>query len=62
MATKRVNGEGCIRKRNATTWEARITISIDPVTHKQKYKCFYAKSRREVKAKLDLFIGNLAEN
>ena len=62
MATKRVNGEGCIRKRNATTWEARVTVSIDPETHKQKYKCFYAKSRKEVKAKMDAFLEKKQED
>ncbi len=62
MATKRVNGEGCIRKRNSTTWEARITVSIDPVTRRQKYKCFYGKSRKEVKAKLEAFMEERAEN
>ena len=41
MATKRVNGEGCIRKKDATHWEARITLSRDPVTKKQKIKAFY---------------------
>ncbi|MCR5294759.1 MAG: site-specific integrase [Lachnospiraceae bacterium] len=61
MATKRVNGEGCIRKRNATTWEARITTSRDPVTKKQKYKCFYGKSRREVKAKMDAYLEQKEE-
>ncbi len=61
MATKRVNGEGCIRKRNATTWEARVTVSIDPETHKQKYKCFYGKSRKEVKAKLDVYLEKKQE-
>ena len=61
MATKRVNGEGCICKRNATTWEARVTVSIDPETHKQKYKCFYGKSRKEVKAKLDAYLEKKQE-
>ncbi len=61
MATKRVNGEGCIRKRNATTWEARITVSRDPVTKKQKYKCFYGKSRKEVKAKMDAYLEQKEE-
>ena len=44
MATKRVNGEGCIRKKDATHWEARITLSRDPVTKKQKIKAFYGKT------------------
>lgn len=61
MATKRVNGEGCIRKRNATTWEARITLSIDPITKKRKMKAFYGKSRKEVKAKMDAFLDQLEE-
>ncbi len=61
MATKRVNGEGCIRKRDATTWEARITLSIDPITKKRKMKAFYGKSRKEVKAKMDAFTEQLAE-
>ena len=61
MATKRVNGEGCIRKRDATTWEARITVSRDPVTKKQKIKTFYGKSRKEVKAKMDAFMDLLVE-
>ena len=53
MATKRVNGEGCIRKKDATHWEARITLSRDPVTKKQKIKAFYGKSRKEVKEKIN---------
>ena len=61
MATKRVNGEGCIRKKDATHWEARITLSRDPVTKKQKIKAFYGKSRKEVKAKMDAFMDELEE-
>ncbi len=57
MATKRENGEGCIRKKDATHWEARITVSRDPVTKKQKIKAFYGKSRKEVKDKMDAFLA-----
>ena len=57
MATKRVNGEGCIRKKDATHWEARITVSRDPVTKKQKIKAFYGKSRKEVKDKMEAFLA-----
>ena len=61
MATKRVNGEGCIRKKDATHWEARITLSRDPVTKKQKIKAFYGKSRKEVKEKMEAFLDELEE-
>ena len=61
MATKRVNGEGCIRKKDATHWEARITLSRDPITKKQKIKAFYGKSRREVKDKMEAFLEELEE-
>ncbi len=55
MATKRVNGEGSIRKRKNGSWEATITVSIDPVTHKQKKKSFYGKTRKEAKDKMEAF-------
>ncbi len=45
MATKRVNGEGNIRKRDNGTWEARLTID-------GKRRSFYGKTRREVSEKL----------
>ncbi len=56
MANKRDNGEGCLRKRKNGSWEAIVTISVDPVTHKQKFKSFYAKSRKEAKAKMETFL------
>jgi len=55
MATKRVNGEGSIRKRKNNLWEARVTSHIDPQTGKQIMKSFYGKTRGEVKAKLEAF-------
>ena len=57
MATKRINGEGCIRKKDATHWEARITVSKDPVTKKPKIKAFYGKTRTEVKDKMEAFLA-----
>ncbi len=53
MAKKRANGEGTIRKRKNGTWEARVTLGFDEATGKQKYKCVYGRSQREVKAKLE---------
>ena len=40
MATKRVNGEGSIRKRKPNQWEARVTSHIDPKTGKQVMALF----------------------
>ena len=61
MASRRDNGEGCLRKRKNGTWEAIVTVSVDPVTHKQKFKSLYAKSRKEAKAKMEAFLEELAE-
>ncbi len=61
MATKRVNGEGSIRKRKPNLWEARITTHIDPKTGKQVMKSFYGKSRGEAKAKMEAFLGQKEE-
>ena len=58
MANKRDNGEGCLRKRKNGTWEAIVTVSVDPVTHKQKFKSLYAKTRKEAKAKMEAFYGD----
>ena len=58
MATKRVNGEGSIRKRKNGNWEARITISINPSTGKQTMKSFYGKTRGEAKMKMEIFLEN----
>jgi len=56
MSNKRDNGEGCLRKRKNGTWEAIVTVSVDPVTHKQKFKSLYAKTRKEAKAKMEAFL------
>ena len=61
MATKRVNGEGSIRKRKNGAWEATITVSFDPVTHKQSKKSFYGKTRKEAKDKMEAFLEKKEE-
>lgn len=58
MAKKRANGEGTIRKRKNGTWEARVTLGFDEDTGKQKYKCVYGRSQREVKEKLEELFDN----
>ena len=62
MATKRVNGEGNIRKRKDGRWEATITISYDPITHKQIRKSFYGKTRGEVRDKLLVYMAEKNAN
>ena len=62
MARKRVNGEGNLRKRSNGTWEAIITLSVDPVTRKKKTKSLYAKSRKEAKAKMESFLESKAHS
>lgn len=61
MSNRRDNGEGCLRKRANGTWEAIVTLYVDPVTKKKKTKSLYAKSRKEVKAKLEAFLDELEE-
>ena len=46
------NGAGTIRQRADGTWEARITLGVDPGTGKQKQKSFYGKTQKEVRQKL----------
>ena len=52
MALKRANGEGKLRKRSNGTWEARITVGVDPVTGKLISKSVYARTQKEVRAKV----------
>ena len=52
MALKRANGEGNLRKRSNGTWEARITVGVDPVTGKLISKSVYARTQKEVRAKV----------
>ena len=62
MATKRLNGEGSIRKRKNGSWEARITVGIDAETSRQIRKSFYGKTRGEVKVKLEAFLDQQDDN
>jgi len=62
MATKRVNGEGSIRKRKNGSWEATVTVSFDPTTRKQTKKSFYGKTRKEAKDKMEAFIEQKNED
>ena len=52
MALKRANGEGNLRKRSNGTWEARITVGVDPATGKLISKSVYARTQKEVRAKV----------
>ena len=49
---KRANGEGSIRKRSNGTWEARITVGINPETGKTISKSVYARTQKEVREKV----------
>jgi len=51
MAKKRANGEGCIRKRKDSRWEARYT-DIFEFNPKKRRKSIMGKSRKEVSDKL----------
>ncbi len=59
--SKRLSGEGSIRKKKDGLWEATVTVSYDPVTHVQKRKSFYGKTRGEAKAKMEAFLEELEE-
>ena len=50
MAKKRSNGEGTLRQRPNGIWELTI---MDGFQHdgRRKYKSFYAKTQKEVKAR-----------
>lgn len=51
--TKRgANGGGSIRQRADGTWEARITIGVNPGTRKPLRKSIYGKTQKEVRQKM----------
>ena len=52
MARKRANGEGSMRKRSNGTWEARVTIGVNPETGKLISKSVYGKTQKEVREKM----------
>ncbi len=49
---KRANGEGSMRKRSNGSWEARVTIGVDPATGKLISKSVYGKTQKEVREKM----------
>ncbi|HHW61273.1 MAG TPA: site-specific integrase [Syntrophomonadaceae bacterium] len=51
--TRRDNHDGTIRKRKDGRWEARLLTGYDAETGKPKLQCFYGKTRKEAKEKLD---------
>ena len=53
MARKRANGEGSIRKRSNGTWEARVTVGVNPETGKIITKSIYGRTQKEVREKLN---------
>ena len=50
---KRANGEGSIRKRSNGTWEARVTVGVNPETGKLISKSVYGRTQKEVRKKLN---------
>lgn len=58
MASKRSNGEGTLRHRADGRWECTIMIGYQP-NGKRKFKSFYGKTQREVKAKLQQYRQDL---
>ena len=50
---KRANGEGSIRKRSNGTWEARVTVGMNPETGKLISKSVYGRTQKEVREKLN---------
>ena len=49
---KRANGEGSMRKRSNGSWEARVTVGVNPVTGKLISKSVYGKTQKEVREKM----------
>ena len=55
MATNKkrgANGGGSIRQRPDGTWEARITLGVNPGTGKPMRKSIYGKTQKEVRQKM----------
>ena len=49
---KRANGEGSMRKRSNGSWEARVTVGVNPVTGKLISKSVYGKTQKEGREKM----------
>ena len=50
---RRDAGSGTIRQRADGRWEGRYTVGYDPETGKQIMRSVYAKTKREVREKLN---------
>ena len=61
MASKRANGEGCIRQRKDGTWEAIVSTGRDTGTGKLIRKSYYGKTQAEVRKKLTASAHELDE-
>ena len=60
--TKRgANGGGTIRQRADGTWEARITLGVNPGTRKPLRKSIYGKTQKEVRQKMQKALVELDE-
>lgn len=49
---RNAKGSGTVRQRDNGTWEARITVGIDPKTGAQKRKSISGKTKKEVMQKM----------
>ena len=63
MATKkrRDAGDGTIRLRTDGRWEGRYTVGYHPETGKQIMRSVYAKTKREVREKLNKILTDIQE-
>lgn len=50
--SRTANNSGSIRQRTDGTWEARVTVGVDPGTGKPVRRSFYGKTQKEVKQKM----------
>lgn len=57
--TRAAQGSGSIRQRSDGTWEARVTIGINPGTGKPIRRSLYGKSQKEVRQKMTAVLRDL---
>lgn len=60
MAKKRANGEGTLRQRSNGLWELTMMDGFQS-DGRRKYKTFYAKTQKDVKAKAKAYVDAKAE-
>ena len=58
---RRDAGSGTIRQRADGRWEGRYTVGYDPETGKQIMRSVYAKTKREVREKLNKTLTDIQE-